>query len=120
MCSLSNVDRKGDTEVQRLRHVCIHNFVSFTIYYLSFGYVLHESVIACHVQQHESAYSGWNLSPDARDRHTGISYWISYWKFNRESLYGVPVGDPYRESLYGVPVWDPLCCGCVFCQSMCN
>ena len=75
MCSLSNVDRKGDTEVQRLRHVCIHNFVSFTIYYLSFGYALHESVIACHVQQHESAYSGWNLSPDARDRHIGIFYW---------------------------------------------
>ena len=106
MCSLSNVDRKGDTEVQRLRHVCIHNFVSFMIYYLSFGYVLHESVIACHVQQHESAYSGWNLSPDARDRHTGISYWISYWKFNRESLYGVhvgiPIGNPCMESLYEI------------------
>ena len=30
--------------------------------------------------------------------------WISYWKSNRESLYGISVG---------IPIGNPLCCGYV-------
>ena len=45
LCSLSNVNREGVTELQRLEHVCMCIFMSFTSYALSFEYELHGSVI---------------------------------------------------------------------------
>ena len=68
-CSLSNVDREGVTELQRLWHVCMCNFMSFTSYAFSVEYVLHGTVIKDRVYRQVIDSSGWNISHVAGTRH---------------------------------------------------